>query len=254
MAGGGLHLAACSMLVGGAAVGMIRRWNLIILLPKPAFFALSGMVDSPQNPFGWLPQRRKLCIDGSAPHRPARALALASREDQANHEDAPMSTHNAADVAKLSAKIKEVRFPMFTWQDEQGHLLSQPMTQQQVDDDGGIWFYTSTLTSLWECIARQPEVNLGFADQEHSLYVSVSGTAERVVDRERIRAMWNTAVQAWFPAGPEDQHVVLIRVDPHSAEYWDSNDSKMVRIFAMAKAALTGDKPDLDSDHATIKL
>jgi hypothetical protein len=28
----------------------------------------------------------------------------------------------------------------------------------------------------------------------------------------------------------------------------------MVRIFAMAKAALTGDKPDLDSDHATIKL
>ena len=165
-----------------------------------------------------------------------------------------MTTHNAADVAKQSAKIKDLRFPMFTWQDEQGHLLSQPMTQQQMDGDGGIWFYTSTLTSLWECIARRPEVNLGFADQEHSLYVSVSGTAERVVDRERIRAMWNAAVQAWFPAGPEDEHVVLIRVDPHSAEYWDSNDSKMVRIFAMAKAAITGDKPDLDSEHQTIRL
>jgi general stress protein 26 len=165
-----------------------------------------------------------------------------------------MSTHQPGEVAKLSAKIKDVRFPMFTWQDQHGHLLSQPMTQQQVDDDGRIWFYTSTLSSLWECIARRPEVNLGFADQEHSLYVSVSGTAERVVDRERIRAMWNAAVQAWFPAGPEDEHVVLIRVDPHSAEYWDSNDSKMVRIFAMAKAAITGDKPDLDSDHQTIQL
>jgi general stress protein 26 len=165
-----------------------------------------------------------------------------------------MSTHNAAEVAKLTDKIKDVRFPMFTWQDEHGHLLSQPMTQQQIDDEGGIWFYTSTLTSLWECIARRPQVNLGFADQEHSLYVSVSGTAERVVDRARIRAMWNAAVQAWFPAGPEDEHVVLLRVDPHAAEYWDSNDSKMVRIFAMAKAAITGDKPDLDSEHATIQL
>jgi general stress protein 26 len=165
-----------------------------------------------------------------------------------------MTTHHAAEVAKLADKVKHVRFPMFTWQDQHGHLLSQPMTQQQVDADGGIWFYTSTLTTLWECIAHRPQVNLGFADQDDSLYVSVSGTAERVVDRERIRAMWNTGVQAWFPAGPEDEHVVLIRVDPHSAEYWDSNDSKMVRIFAMAKAAITGDKPDLDSDHKTIRL
>lgn len=165
-----------------------------------------------------------------------------------------MSTHHAADVAKLAEKVKQVRFPMFTWQDENGHLLSQPMTQQQVDEQGGIWFYTSTLTSLWECIAQRPEVNLGFADQDSSLYVSVSGTAERVVDRERIRAMWNAAVQAWFPAGPEDEHAVLVRVDPHAAEYWDQNSSKMVRIFAMAKAAITGDKPDMDSEHRTIKL
>jgi general stress protein 26 len=165
-----------------------------------------------------------------------------------------MTAHHAAEVAKLAEKIKHVRFPMFTWQDEDGHLLSQPMTQQQVDDQGGIWFYTSTLTSLWECIARHPQVNLGFADQDNSLYVSVSGTAERVVDRERIRAMWNAGAQAWFPAGPDDEHAVLIRVDPHAAEYWDQNDSKMVRIFAMAKAVVTGDTPDLDSEHKSIRL
>jgi general stress protein 26 len=165
-----------------------------------------------------------------------------------------MTTHNPTEVAALAAKIKDVRFPMFTWQDQHGHLLSQPMTRQHVDDDGGIWFYTSTLTSLWECIAHRPLVNLGFADQENSLYVSVSGTAERVVERARIHAMWNAAVQAWFPAGPDDEHVVLIRVDPHTAEYWDSNSSKMVRMFAMAKAAITGDKPDMDSEHGTLNL
>jgi hypothetical protein len=62
-------------------------------------------------------------------------------------------------------------------------------------------------------------------------------------------------VQAWFPHGPEDEHVVLVRVAPHSAEYWDSNDSKMVRLFQMAKAAMTGTTPDVDpGEHGMIKL
>lgn len=165
-----------------------------------------------------------------------------------------MSTHDSDKVAALNAKIADVRFPMFTWQDEHGHLLSQPMTKEEVDKDGGIWFFTSTLTGLWNCIAHRPLVNLAFAEPKDSLYVSISGTAERVVDRELIRSKWNAGAQAWFPAGPDDEHAVLVRVDPHSAEYWDNHDSKMVQLFAMAKAAITGQKPDLDSEHDTIKL
>jgi general stress protein 26 len=165
-----------------------------------------------------------------------------------------MTTHNAENLAALTAKIKEVRFPMFTWQDEHGHLLSQPMTREDIDAEGGIWFLTSTLTSLWNCIGHRPNINLAFAKPEDSLYVSISGLAERVVDREKIRSMWNAGAQAWFPAGPDDEHAVLIRVDPHSAEYWDSNDSKMVQLFAMAKAAITGTRPDMDSDHKTLRL
>jgi general stress protein 26 len=165
-----------------------------------------------------------------------------------------MSTQHKDKVAQLAAKISDVRFPMFTWQDEHGHLLSQPMTRDHVDEEGGIWFFTSTLTSLWNCIGHRPQVNLSFAKPEDSLFVSVSGTAERVVERARIRAMWNAGAQAWFPAGPDDEHAVLIRVDPHSAEYWDTHDSKMVQLFAMAKAAITGNKPELDSEHRTLKL
>jgi general stress protein 26 len=165
-----------------------------------------------------------------------------------------MSTHDTQAIADLTSRIKEVRFPMFTWQDEHGHLLSQPMTQEEVDEGGGIWFFTSTQTALWDCIGHRPQVNLSFAKPEDSLFVSVSGLAERVVDRARIRAMWNTGAQAWFPAGPDDEHAVLIRVEPHSAEYWDSNDSKMVRMFAYAKAAMTGTRPDVDAEHRTLKL
>ncbi len=166
-----------------------------------------------------------------------------------------MPAHNAqAHAAALSEKIGSMRFAMFTTRDQNGHLVSQPMTNQQVDAEGGLWFYTRTTTELWDNIAHEPEVNVSFANNDDSTYVSVSGIAERVVDRNQIHALWNPMVQAWFPAGPEDEHVVLVRVMPHAAEYWDSNDSKMVRMFAMAKAAVTGSTPDVDADHGTIRM
>ena len=208
-------------------------------------------------------QADKLCEIGTDGQRPLgetahrlRAqgrLASALQTNQDPHEDAMTNPH-PNEIAELISRIRDIRFPMLTWQDEHGHLLSQPMTQESIDDAGGVWFFTSTLTSLWNCIAHRPQVNLAFAKPDDSHFVSVAGSAERVVDRERIHAMWNTGAQAWFPAGPEDEHAVLIRVVPHSASYWDANDSKMVQLFAMAKAAMTGQRPDLDSQHGTIKL
>lgn len=158
-------------------------------------------------------------------------------------------------AAELADRIKPVRFAMFTTVDQYGHLVSQPMTRQENDADGGVWFFTSTLTDLWENIAHQPEVNLAFSEPEDNLYVSVSGIAERVVDRARIHALWNPMVQAWFPNGPEDEHVVLVRVVPHSAQYWDSDESKMVRMFQYAKAVITGQTPDIDAgEHGRISM
>jgi hypothetical protein len=49
--------------------------------------------------------------------------------------------------------------------------------------------------------------------------------------------------------------VVLVRVAPHAGEYWDSNDSKMVRMFQIAKAAFTGTPPEVDpGEHGRIDI
>lgn len=165
-----------------------------------------------------------------------------------------MSPYTHSDqVAELSSKIKSIRFAMFTTVDEHGHLISRPMTNQETDNEGNLWFYTSTDTDLWENIVARPEVNVSFAEPENHVYVSVSGRAERVVDRARIKAMWNSAVQAWYPHGPDDPHVVLVRVVSRSAEYWDSNAGKVVQLFEMAKAVLTGTTPDT-GEHGRISL
>lgn len=160
---------------------------------------------------------------------------------------------HSSQVAELKSKIKSIRFAMFTTIDELGHLISRPMTNQDTDAEGNLWFFTSTDTELWENIVANPQVNLSFAEPEEQVYVSISGSAERVVDRERIKAMWNPAVQAWYPHGPDDPHVMLVKVVSHSAEYWDSSASGMVSLYKMAKAVLTGTTPD-EGEHARIKL
>ena len=162
---------------------------------------------------------------------------------------------HSAHVAELRDKIKPVRFAMFTTTDEHGHLTSQPMTNQEIDAEGGLWFYTSTATDLWENIAANPKVNLSFAEPADSLYVSISGTAERVVDRERIRALWNPMVAAWFPNGVEDPHVVLVRVVARTVHFWDSNENKVTQMFEMAKAVITGTRPEIEpGEHGKINL
>lgn len=162
---------------------------------------------------------------------------------------------HATHVAELAAKIKPVRFAMFTTVDQHGHLTSQPMTNQEIDKDGGLWFYTSTATDLWTNIAANPKVNLSFAEPADSLYVSISGTAERVVDRARIKELWNPMVAAWFPNGVDDPHLVLVRVAARSVHYWDSNENRMTQMFEMAKAAITGSKPEAEpGEHGKFTL
>jgi general stress protein 26 len=167
-----------------------------------------------------------------------------------------MSQHDhASQVSELRAKIKSIRFAMFTTIDQHGHLTSQPMTNQEVDADGALWFFTSSNTDLWQNIAPNPKVNVSFAEPDDSVYVSISGVAERVVDRARIDQLWNPMVAAWFPNGKDDPHVVLVKVVSKTVQYWDIKENKLSQMFEMAKAAVTGSRPDLDpADHGKIKL
>lgn len=160
---------------------------------------------------------------------------------------------HSSQVAELKAKIKPIRFGMFTTIDQHGHLVSRPMTVQDIDADGHLWFYTATNTDLWQNIAGQPQVNVSFAEPADNVYVSVSGQAERVVDRARIRDLWSPAVQAWYPHGPDDPHVMLVRVISHTAEYWDAGASAMVQMYKIARAVFTGSAPD-EGEHARLKL
>jgi general stress protein 26 len=63
-----------------------------------------------------------------------------------------------------------------------------------------------------------------------------------VDDVAKKRELWSSVVGAWFPEGPEDSGVVLIRVDAESAEYWDTPGGRVASLISFVKAKATGDR------------
>ncbi len=157
-------------------------------------------------------------------------------------------THDEG-IRKVAALIKGIKFAMMTTISEDGKLYSRPMTTQEIEFDGDAWFFTSDDSEKVRDLADQPQVNLAYAKPDSSAYVSVSGKGQVVRDRAKIEELWNPMFKAYFPQGLDDPKLALIRVVADSAEYWDSPSSPVVRLFGMAKAALTGSQDALGENE-----
>ena len=165
-----------------------------------------------------------------------------------------MTSYTSEQITLIADKIKSVKFGMFTTSDDTRTLTSRPLTQQQVDSEGQIWFFVTDEAAYTRDLLNNPQVNVSFAEPSDSLYVSVCGRAELLKDRAKAEELWNPIVKAWFPGGLDDPHLSLIKVTIQSAEYWDSDASKMRQFFEMAKAAITGDPPKDLGEHGKVNL
>ena len=127
-----------------------------------------------------------------------------------------------------------------------GALTSRPMTLQQVDDDGTLWFLAYRDSAAAAEIEANPHVNVAFT--EEGAWVSLAGTATVSQDPAKARELWNEFAKTWFQKDPEDPEVGVIRVDGDTAQYWDS-PGKAATVVEMVKARVTGDRPDPGESH-----
>ena len=165
-----------------------------------------------------------------------------------------MSPADTDPLKDLREKVKDVKFGMFGTLNPEGKVTSRPMTSQQLDDQGNVWFFTSDESDFVRHLITHPQVNVSFSDPEDSLYVSIAGRAELTRDRAKIDELWSPLVSAWFDGGKEDPHLALIKVHVDTAEYWDTHSSKMTQLYALARSALTGKAPRDLGEHKRITL
>jgi general stress protein 26 len=175
--------------------------------------------------------------------------------DRIGHGENVVRGREAQEAAtRLRAKIGQRAIAMVTATDRRYMPASRPLLTQEFDDDGVLWFFAARDGSLALGIETNPRVSVTYSDPAHGLYVSLSGYARLAYDPDRIFALWDERVQTWFAQGPLDPRLALLRVDVDHAEYWDEHSSRMIRLLALAHAALLREPPVPATEHGRLRL
>ncbi len=132
--------------------------------------------------------------------------------------------------AKLTAMIEALDVGMLTTGDENGTLRSRPMATQRAEK-GALYFFTSEDSPKVDELHKISSVNVSYADPNNQIYVSVSGDASASHDSSKIRELWTEGARRWFPEGPDDPRIALLKVEVTKAEYWDVDTKSMAALL-----------------------
>ena len=136
-----------------------------------------------------------------------------------------------------------------------GGLRARPLDVRPERDTETICFLTDVRGLKDDEVEANPEICLTFVYPKEKVYLSITGKASVSRDTERAKALWNEEQQVWWPGGPEDPNLLVMKVEPERAEMWDGPASSAVAAFEFAKARLTGAKPDLgEKRKVTIEI
>jgi general stress protein 26 len=160
----------------------------------------------------------------------------------------PAQSH---DLAPLRTMLKSLPIAMLDTVAHDGSVVSRPLQVPGFDDADALWFATGLDSDKAAEIRARPHIGLSFADHHANSFVSISGPARLVEDREKIDALWSPGLSIFFPQGKDDPNLTLVRVEVERAEYWNGPGTLVGKLVCMAAAALTGD-PGVMSENETI--
>lgn len=198
---------------------------------------------------------------GAPPSTPASSVSASSTNAQTGNQANYSAPAHTADYRKLAELIKDVRvamlvtfFPTTSSSDTPlPHI--RPMYTQGLDPDrfvGDLWFMSDAASAKVSEIGREHRVALTYAAPDKNRYIVVNGWATCERNPDKARELWSVHAKGWWPGGPEDPSLLMVRVRVESAEYWDgpSNTSYMISLL---KSVVTSRPIELKTDHGTIR-
>lgn len=153
-----------------------------------------------------------------------------------------MPIPQAALLDKFWPLVKDIRVPVVTTRRSDGSLQSRPMSMQNRDGDplDYLWFFTPRDSDQVSDLQWDSSVSVIFADPANWSYVTVFGSGSVVEDPSRKRSLWSREAESWFPAGPDDAALALVRVRIVKADNWDAKRNILTPIFKLDTSAATG--------------
>jgi general stress protein 26 len=159
-----------------------------------------------------------------------------------------MMADGAADIDRVWKLIEAIPIAMVVTHEGNGRgLRARPMAVRSARDEGVIYFLTDADTPKAEEIRRDQSVCLALADNKKQKYVSITGRAEMLDDRERVKKYWSLYDKAFWP-DKDDPSIRVLRVTPDSAEFWEGSGT-VVTTMKLAAAIASGERNNLGGNE-----
>lgn len=150
------------------------------------------------------------------------------------------------DRQKVWDLIKGAHSALLVTMGQDGRLDSRPMGCLQTKFDDSLKFLTFRHSLKLQEISKDDRVLVSYAKPSEYEYVSISGRAKIVEDKQELKELWFEGLRVWFPNGPDDPELALLSVEVEEAKYWTNAASVVTYAWAYIKARLTGERPSPD--------
>lgn len=171
-------------------------------------------------------------------------------QPEKNHED--LGGKDAIEkIRELAGKAKTCFF--CTAVSTVGSHAARPMTVQEVDEEGNLWFLSSDDSHKDEEVDVEPVVRLYFQGSSRSDFLMIDGHAVRLQNKAKIQELWEPIFKTWFTEGVDDPRITVIKVTPTGGYYWDTKHGNFVAGVKMLFGAAVGKTLD-DSIEGNLKV
>jgi general stress protein 26 len=167
--------------------------------------------------------------------------------NQEQPEDNFKNLNGTEAITKLKELAEDAKTCFFTSNIKTGLPSSaRPMTVQEVDDEGNLWFLIANDSGTYKELEAEPLAQLFFQGSKYSDYLNVYGLTSLSADQEKIKKFWN-------PILKDDPRIAVVKVEPTEAYYWDNKHGNAVAFVKQLAGAALGKTLD-DSVEGKIEI
>lgn len=150
--------------------------------------------------------------------------------------------------ARIWNIIEETGVGMLTTRFDDG-LRARPL-EPRPDPGGGVIYFITDVRGLKDDeIEAAHDVCFTVSNSNDKAYLSMTARASVLRDPLLAAKYWKKTDDVWWPGGPDDAHVRVLKLEPLRAELWDGPSSRVVAAYEFAKARATGAKPNLGENR-----
>jgi general stress protein 26 len=156
------------------------------------------------------------------------------------------------ELAQLLQLIGDIRIALLTTVGRDGQFHTRPIQTLKIEANATLWFFTDWTSPKVSELEHDVRVGLGYADPAKNTYAALSGEARLIRDPQRAKELWSIEQRAYYPEGPDDERLALLRVVVLHAEYWIA-PGRTSYLIAAVRAGITGVPTEIIGENHKVK-